>query len=76
MCTENLNPDVVLRCGMEMRLVIEGEAGARECRPDKTLIVAIVRAHMWWRKLCNGHVRTIKDIAVREKSDEGIVRQT
>jgi site-specific DNA recombinase len=63
------SPCRLLRCGLEMRLVIDCQAGT-EHRMDANLIAAIVRAHEWWRELCSGKVRTIREIAKREGSGE------
>jgi hypothetical protein len=60
------------RRGMEMRLVIGDRTGG-EGRPDATLIAALVRAHAWWRELCSGGTRSIRQIADREQSDERYV---
>ena len=62
-----------VRRGIEMRLVIEDQPGIHEYRPDPTLIAAVVKAHIWWGEICAGRVRTIKEIAVRENSDERYV---
>ena len=61
-----------VRRGSEMRLVINGQS-RNEYRPDPTLIAAVVKANEWWGELCAGNVRTIKEIAVRENSDERYV---
>lgn len=66
------SPFSPVRRGIEMRLAICGRPG-NEYRPDPTLIAAIVKANVWWGELCAGNVRTIKEIAVREKSDERYV---
>lgn len=78
-CTKEVDSTIALsipcqfrRRGMEMRLVIEGQAGG-EARPDATLIAALVRAHAWWQELCGGKSRSIKHIADREGSDERYV---
>ncbi len=62
-----------VRRGIEMRLVIEDQYGSHEYRPDPTLIAAVVKAHIWWGEICAGRVRTIKEIAVWENSDDRYV---
>ncbi len=61
-----------VRRGSEMRLVINGQLGT-QYRPDPTLIRAVAKANVWWEELRSGNVHTIKEIAVREKSDERYV---
>lgn len=56
------------RRGVEMRLVLGGQAGD-EVRSDATLIAALVRAHTWWSELCSGKAHSIEHIANREGSD-------
>ena len=56
-----------------MRLVIAGQPGGGEPRHDATLIAVIVRVHIGWGELCAGKAGTIKEIAVRENSDERYV---
>ena len=61
-----------VRRGIEMRLLIECP-GRNEYRPDPTLVAALVKANLWWRELYTGRAHTIKEIAVRENSDERYV---
>ena len=53
------------RRGVEMRLIIDGDAGPA-ARIDPQLLKAISRAYRWSNDLVSGRVRSIADIARRE----------
>jgi site-specific DNA recombinase len=53
------------RRGVEIRLVIEGEA-ARAQRPDPALLKAIARGHQWFKELASGRAASVREIAKRE----------
>ena len=63
-----LFPMRMKRCGVEMRLVIDGAATTKT---DFTLIKTIARAHGWFQELRSGHVKTLAEIATREAIDKG-----
>ena len=63
-----LFPMRMKRCGVEMRLVIDG---ATTAKTDPTLIKTIARAHGWFQELRSGHVKTLAEIASREAIDKG-----
>jgi predicted nucleic acid-binding Zn ribbon protein len=54
----------LLRCGKQMRLVIDGEESQAE--PDPRLIGEILRARRWFEMLSSGKVPTIADLAKTE----------
>jgi hypothetical protein len=62
-------PIAIRKRSNELKLVIE-DGAPRSGEPDPTLIQALVQAHLWWRRLQSGAVRTPADIA----REEGISR--
>jgi len=67
-------PIEMKRRGMEIRLVIEGEA-ARAARPDPALLKAIARGHRWFRELASGTTASIREIAKREGVNDSYVKR-
>ena len=57
-------PMEMKRRGVEIRLVIEGEA-ARAARPDPALLKAIARGHQWFKELASGRAASVREIAKR-----------
>jgi len=53
------------RRGVEMRLIIDGDAGPA-ARVDQPLLKAIARAYRWSNDLLAGRARSIGEIARRE----------
>jgi ribosomal protein L20A (L18A) len=62
------------RRGVEIRLVIEGEA-ARAARPDPALLNAIARGHRWFHELASGRTASIREIAKREGVNDSYVKR-
>ncbi len=61
------------RRGVEMRLIIDGDAGPA-ARVDPSLLKAIARAYRWSDDLVSGRVRSIGEIAKRERLTGRYVR--
>ena len=61
------------RRGVEMRLIIDGDAGPA-ARVDPPLLKAIARAYRWSDDLVSGRVRSIGEIAKRERLTGRYVR--
>lgn len=64
-------PMQIKRRGVEMRMVIESSSAAGNI--DQSLIKAIARGHKWFGELGSGQVKSISEIANREKIDKGYV---
>jgi len=62
------------RRGVEMRLIIEGEATCAR-KADPALLKVIARAHSWFQELSSGLGASIPGIAAREKLGERYVRR-
>jgi hypothetical protein len=55
------------RGGRKLIMAPEGSAGpAPKPRRDDTLIKALVRAHLWRRRIESGHAKSITDLAEQE----------
>ena len=67
-------PIEMKRRGVEIRLVIEGEA-ARAARPDPALLKAIARGHRWFHELASGRTASIREIAQREGVYDSYVKR-
>ena len=67
-------PIEMKRRGVEIRLVIEGEA-ARAPRPDPALLKAIARGHRWFHELASGRTASIREIAKREGVYDSYVKR-
>jgi site-specific DNA recombinase len=67
-------PMEMKRRGVEIRLVIEGEA-ARAQRPDPALLKAIARGHQWFKELASGGAASVKEIAQREGVYDSYVKR-
>jgi site-specific DNA recombinase len=67
-------PIEMKRRGVEIRLVIEGEA-ARAARPDPALLKAIARGHRWFDELASGRTASIREIAQREGVYDSYVKR-
>jgi site-specific DNA recombinase len=61
------------RHGVEMRLIIDGDAGP-VARVDLPLLKATARAYRWSDDLLSGRVRSIEQIAKRERLTGRYVR--
>ncbi len=59
------------RRGVEMKVVLGGRHTKSE--PDHHLIDLISKARLWFRKISNGEVSTVREIAREEGMDEGDV---
>jgi site-specific DNA recombinase len=66
-------PMQMKRRGIEMRLVLEGDITAR--RVDLPLLKAIARARSWSQDLIYGRVRSVGELARRERLDRRSVRR-
>lgn len=64
-------PMQIKRRGVEMRMIIESSGAASNI--DQSLIKAIARGHTWFGELASGQVKSITEIAIREKIDKGYV---
>jgi site-specific DNA recombinase len=67
-------PIEMKRRGVEIRLVIEGDA-ARAARPDPALLKAIARGHRWFHELASGRTASIRAIAKREGVYDSYVKR-
>ena len=67
-------PIAFRRRGVEMKLVIPGEAN-RPARLDPTLIKSVARGHLWFEDLATGRAASLQAIADREDITEGYVRR-
>jgi hypothetical protein len=55
------------RRGVELRLVINGNGGARaSCKTDQSLLSAVARAHCWFDDLVRGRYGSMVEIARRD----------
>lgn len=59
-------PVTLMRRGVETKLVLSNSATARSPEPDRSLIKALARAHVWWGDLSTGRVSSIGALAQRE----------
>jgi hypothetical protein len=66
-------PMQMKRRGIEMRFVLEGDISAR--RVDLPLLKAIARARSWSQDLTYGRVRSVGELARRERLDRRSVRR-
>jgi hypothetical protein len=57
-------PLKVKRCGVEMRLIING--GDKPRNPDPALLKVLARARVWFKELASGCVGSLVEIAHRE----------
>jgi site-specific DNA recombinase len=67
-------PMEIKRRGVEIRLVIEGEA-ARAPRPDPALLKAIARGRQWFKELASGRAASVGEIAQREGVYDSYVKR-
>ena len=67
-------PIEMKRRGVEIRLVIEGEA-ARAARSDPALLKAIARGHQWFKELASGRAVFVRQIAKREGVYDSYVKR-
>ena len=61
--------------GVEMKFVITDQAYQQDPMVDPILVHGIVRANIWLQELLAGKVKTMREIAVREKLHERYVRR-
>ncbi|WP_182422057.1 hypothetical protein [Aureimonas sp. ME7] len=54
------------RRGVETKLVLANSSTARSPEPDRSLIKALARAHVWWGDLASGRIASIGALAARE----------
>jgi len=66
-------PIELKRRGVEIRLVIEGQA--RTPRPDLALLKAVARGHRWFHELASGEIASIREIARRESVYDSYVKR-
>jgi site-specific DNA recombinase len=66
-------PMQMKRRGVEMRIVLEGDAAPS--RVDLPLLRAVARAHRWSQDLISGRVRSVSEIARREELDRRSVHR-
>jgi hypothetical protein len=67
-------PFQLRRRGVEIKLVIPGEAHRTQpARPDTALIKAVARGHLWFQDLVTGKAASLRDIAKQEGITEGYV---
>src|ERR1700736_4238408 len=60
-------PMQLRRRGVELRLVINGNDGARaSCKTDQSLLRAVARAHCWFDDLVSGRCGSMVEIARRD----------
>lgn len=64
-------PMQMRRRGVEMRMVIESPDVPSNI--DQALIKAVAKAHKWFSELSSGKVKSITEIAIREKVDKGYI---
>ena len=64
-------PMQMRRRGVEMRMVIESPDATGNI--DQSLIKAVAKAHKWFGELSSGKVKSITEIAIREKVDKGYI---
>jgi hypothetical protein len=67
-------PMQIKRRGVEMRLVIKGNSTPAK-GADLALLKAFARAHQWFDDLLSGRVRSIEEIAERERIGARYVRR-
>ncbi len=67
-------PMQIRRRGFEMRLVIEG-TGSPAAHADPALLKLVARAHRWSDDLLSGRVRSVAEIAARERLGARHVRR-
>lgn len=60
---ELIIPAQVRRCGLAMRLIIQGQNAPLRQAPDQGLIQLIAKAHDWLRRLTSGNAKSVQDIA-------------
>ena len=61
--------------GVEMKFVITDQAYRQAPKVDLALVHGIIRANAWLQKLLAGKVKTMREIAVREKLPERYLRR-
>jgi len=62
------------RRGVELRIVMEGEAASNRAA-DATLLKAIARGYRWFGELASGRARDTQEIAQRENVHDSYVRR-
>jgi site-specific DNA recombinase len=59
-------PVQVRRCGLAMRLLVQGSQQIQRQAPDNRLINLIAKAHDWLERLTSGKVKNVMEIAAEE----------
>jgi hypothetical protein len=72
--TTRLVPLLIKRRGVELRLVLKGEATAVQ-RTDPALLKAISRGHRWFAELASGRAVSTIELAKREGLNDSYVRR-
>jgi site-specific DNA recombinase len=72
--TTRLVPLQIKRRGVELRLVLKGEATAVQ-RTDPALLKAISRGHRWFSELASGRAASTIELAKREGLNDSYVRR-
>ena len=72
--TTRLVPLQIKRRGVELRLVLKGEATAVQ-RTDPALLKAISRGHRWFAELASGRAASTIELAKREGLNDSYVRR-
>jgi DNA invertase Pin-like site-specific DNA recombinase len=60
-------PVQVRRCGLAMRLLVQGSQQIQRQSPDNGLINLVAKAHDWLGRLTSGRSKSIMEIAAEEK---------
>lgn len=56
-------PAQIRRCGLAMRLIIQGPNAPQRQAPDQGLIQLIAKAHDWFGRLTSGKAKSVQEIA-------------
>ena len=68
-------PIAIKRRGVEAKLILQPH-GSPSPDPDRRLIRAVARAHVWFTQLAQGEVTSLRDIARRWHLNRGDVSRT
>ena len=68
-------PIAIKRRGVEAKLVLQTH-GSPNPNPDRRLIRAVARAHVWFTQLARGEVTSLREIARRWDLNPGDVSRT
>ena len=59
-------PAQIRRCGLAMRLIIQGPNTTQRQAPDQGLVQLIAKAHDWFGRLTSGKAKSVQEIADAE----------